>query len=91
MYIDHNSHIALWLTMMQGQQLLTLHWRRFSRWGREYFTFPFASKGSQYFGYDYLQPVTPQITQDTQPIMIDALLMLVFKIGQGEYCNLFSL
>jgi len=29
MYIDYNRHIALWLTMMEGQQTLTLCWRAF--------------------------------------------------------------
>ena len=29
------------------------------------FTFFFVYKSNQYFIYDYLQPITPQITQDT--------------------------
>jgi len=59
MYIDHNSHIALWLTMMDCQQSLILCWRSFSRWGRERLTYSVACKGCQYFVYDYLQPVIP--------------------------------
>jgi len=51
MYIDNNRHIALWLTMMEGQQSLTLcpraFWREFWRWGRKRFTFIFAYNGSQ--------------------------------------------
>jgi len=91
MYIDHNGHIALWLTMMEGQQSLTLHWQTFSRWGRERFTCSFAYKGSQYFVYDYLQPVAPHITQNIQLTIVDALLTLIFKMGQAGYRNLFYL
>jgi len=47
MYIDNNRHIVLWLTMIEGQQLLTLCWRSFWRWGSKRFTFTFAYKGSQ--------------------------------------------
>jgi hypothetical protein len=50
---------------MEVQQSLTHYGRSFSSWGREHFTFPFAYKGSQYMFYDYVQPVTPLITQDT--------------------------
>jgi len=42
MYIDNNGHLPLWLTMMHGQQLLTLHWCSFSWWGREHVAFSFA-------------------------------------------------
>jgi hypothetical protein len=47
MYRENNRHIALWLTMMEGQQSLTLCWRAFWRWGRKRFTFIFAYTGSQ--------------------------------------------
>jgi len=59
------------------QELLTLRWHPFSRWGRECFTFSFASKGSQYFVYNYWQPLDPQITQDTWPRIVDAPLKLI--------------
>jgi len=71
MYIDHNSHISLWLGMMEGQESWTLCWHSFSRWGRESFALSFAYKGSQYSVYDNLQPVTPQISQDTWPTFVD--------------------
>ena len=82
MYIDHSGQIMLWLTIMESQQSLPLCWCSFSRWGRECFTFYFDYKGSQYFIYDNLQPVTPQITQDTQLTIVDALLMFICKVGQ---------
>jgi len=68
---------------MDGQQSLTLCWRSFSWWGREHFTLSFAYKGSQYLVYDYLQPITPQITQDTCPWIVDAPLTLISMMGQG--------
>jgi len=71
MYIDNNGHITLWLTMIQRQQSLTLHWHSFSRWGREHVTVSFSYKGSQYFVYDCLQRVASRITHDTPPTMVD--------------------
>jgi len=91
MYIDHNSHIVLWLTMMEGQQSLKLHWQSFSRWGEEHDVFSFSYNGSQYIVYDCLQPVALQITQDTQPTIVGALLTLIFKIGQGGYRSVLCL
>ena len=91
MNIDHNGHIALWLTMKEGQHSLTLHWRSFSTWGKEHFTSSFSYKGSLYFVHDCLQPVTPQITEDTWPTIVDAQFTLIFMMGQGGYHNLFYL
>ena len=84
MHIEHNGHIAQWFTMMEGQQLLTLRGRWFSRWGRERFTFSFAYQGSQYSVYDYMEPVTLQITQDTWPTIMGALLTLIFHDWAGS-------
>jgi len=91
MYRDPDGHIALWLTMMEDQQLLMLRWQSFSKWGKEHFTFSFSYKGGQYFVYDCLQPVTPQITQDTRPTIVDALLRLILNMAQGGYRDLFYL
>jgi len=91
MYIDREGHIPLWLTMMDGQQSLTLNWRSFSRWGREHFSFSCSCKDGQYFVSDCLHPLIPQITQDTRPTFVDPPLTLNSKMGQHGYCNLFYL
>jgi hypothetical protein len=88
MYIDNNRHTALWLTMMEGQQSLTLCWRWFWRWGRKHFTFTFAYEGSQKSVYDNVQPIAPQITHDSRPIIIETPLTLIFMMGQGGSCKL---
>jgi len=87
MGIDHNGRIAQWLTMMEGQQSLTLHWCSLSRWGRERFTSSFAYQGSQYSVDDYMQPVALQITEGIQPTIFDTLLTLIFIMRQEGYCN----
>jgi len=69
--------------MIEAQQSFTLIWCSFSSWGRVRFTFCFSYKGTQYFVYDCLQPVAPQITQDTRPTIVDALLTLILMMGQG--------
>jgi hypothetical protein len=91
MYIDHNGHIALRVTIMKGQQSLTLRRHSFSSWGREHFTFSCAYQRSQYSVYEYLQPVIPQITNDTGPTIVNAALTLIFMMVQGRYDNLFCL
>ena len=91
MYIDHNGHMAQWLTMMEGQQSLTLHWRSFSRWGSENSAIRFGYKGGQWFIYDCLQHIGSVITPNTWPIIIDTPLTLIFRMGQGGYHNLFCL
>ena len=59
--------------------------------GQGAFHFLFAYQGSQYSLYDYIQPITLQITQDTPPIIVDTLLTLIVMIRQGGYRNLFCL
>jgi hypothetical protein len=76
---------------MEDQQSLTLRWRSFSWWGREHLTLPFAYEGSQYFIYDYVQPITHKITQDTWQRIVDAPLTLIFIMGQGVCHFLFWL
>jgi hypothetical protein len=68
-----------------------LCWRSFSWWGREGIANCFAYRGSQKFLYDWLQPIGDVISQDTWPKIVDALLMLIFIMGQGGYCCLFGL
>jgi len=79
------------LPKIHDQESWTLRWHSFSRWGREHLTFCFAYKGSQYFVYDYWQPIAPQITQDTWRRIVDALLMLISMMGQGAFHVLFCL
>ena len=76
--------------MMDGQQSLTLHWRSFSRWGGESYTFAFAYKGSKYYVDEYVVSIAPQITEDTWQTFIDALLTPFLKMGQGGYCNRYA-
>jgi len=89
-YIDNTDYIALWSTMMQGEQSLTFCWCLFSRWGREHVTLSFSNTRSQYVVYDCLQPVATYITQETWPMIVDAPVTLIFKMMQGGYCNPFS-
>jgi len=91
MNIDRNGHIVLCLTVMEGQESLTLRWETFSRWGIERFSFSFAYKGSQWFVYDCLQRVARHITQDTRPTIVDAPFTLIFKMGKRVFLFLFCL
>jgi len=67
------------------QESLTLHWPSFSCWGREPFTVSFAYQGSEYFVYDYLQPIAHKITQDTWPTISDAPLPLILRRVYPQY------
>jgi hypothetical protein len=79
------------LSKIYNQQLLTLCWHLFSIWGREGIAISLAHKGAQSCQYDSLQPICSVITHNTWPIIIDTLLMLILKLGQGRYCHLFCL
>jgi len=89
--MDACDQEPLILPQMQNQKSLTLHWRSSSEWGREHVTMFLAYKGSQYLVYDYLQPVAPQITQDTLPTIIDAPFTLIFKMAHGVFHFVFWL
>jgi len=79
------------LPMIHDQQLLTLRWRSFSWWGREGIAICFPYKGSQGFLYDWLQLIGGVISQNAWPKIVHAPLTLILTMGQGGYCNLFSL
>jgi len=49
----------------------------------------FSDKCGEYFVYDCLKPVAPQITPDTWTTIVDALLKLIFMMGQVGYRYLF--
>jgi len=82
-YMNFCRNGALRLPKLHDQSSFTLHWRTFSGWGMERVTVVFAFKGGQYLIYGCLQPVTTYITLDAKPKIIDAALMLIFRIGQG--------
>jgi hypothetical protein len=42
----------------------------------------FDLEGSQYFIYEWLQPISTEVTQDAHPKIIDVLMKLIFRIGQ---------
>ena len=75
--------------MVSSQTLLMLGWRSCSWWGRQRVASSVAYNGGQYPIYDCLQPIATQITRDARPTIVDALLMLIFRMGQGACCSLF--
>jgi len=83
--IDTCDQVPLMLWKMQDQKLWTLPWCSFSRWGRERFAFSYNFKGCLYFVYDSVQPVAPQITQNTLLTIVDASLMSIFRIWHGTH------
>jgi len=90
-YMTDCNLSAVWLPRTHDQTSLMLGWRSFSRWGREGIAICSAYKGSEKFLYDCPQPIRSVITQDAAPKIIDALLMLMFKMEQGGYCNPYCL
>jgi len=83
--IDHIHPITLYLTIMEGQQLLTLHRHSFSRLGMEHSTFSVSCIGTQYFVYDYGQSITLKIAQATWPKTVDTWLTFIFMIRQVPF------
>ena len=64
--------------MIQHQQPLMLCWCSFSEGGSNRNIYIFADKGCQYAAYNIVQQFTPQITNDAQPEIVNALLTLIF-------------
>jgi len=88
-YIDVCNHSPIGLPKMQDQKSLTLRWRSFSEWVRECVTFSFAYKSSLYLIYERLHPIATQITQGARPKIIESLLTLIFRMGQGAVFTCF--
>jgi len=79
----HNKEqITFQLPDIQDQKLLTIHWHSFSRSAREHVAFSLAYNGGQY-STDVLQRLNhSSITCLTGLKMVDALLTLIFRMGQ---------
>jgi len=56
--MDSSDHVTIQLLYLQVWKSLTLHWRSFPQWGREPDTIIFDLEGSQYFVYEWLQPIS---------------------------------
>jgi hypothetical protein len=83
------NQVPLRLPTMQQVKSLMLHWLSFSRWGREWVSYFFGYKGSQYLVLAYLQPITTQIAQDVKPQFVDAALMHIARMGQRPCLSIF--
>jgi len=82
-YLDVCDHSPIRSPKMQDQKSLTLRWRSFSEWGRECVTSSLAYRGSRYIIYERLYLIATQITQGARPKIIDSLLTVIFRMGQG--------
>ena len=80
--------VAFVLPDIQDQKSLTLRWRSFSTWGRERVAFFLPYMGCQNFYYVYSLPKCVFITRLTGPKIVDTLLTLILKMGQGACCIL---
>jgi len=90
-YINSCHQATLRFPKLQDQKSLLLHWRSFSRWGREWVTVVSSSNGGQYLNDGCLQPVATLITHDEMWYIIDTALMHIFRMGQGAYRCCFCL
>jgi len=87
--IEVCNHAPLILPKMQDLTSLTLIWCSFSRLGREHVTPALAYNGGQSLNYDYLQTMPALITQDVRPKQVDTPLMLISRMGQGAFVNMY--
>jgi len=73
---------AIWLSKMQDQNLLTLHWWTFVGDSSNIVTSIFAHKRSQYCDYGVMPLHSPVIMQDARTKRVNALLTLISRMGQ---------
>jgi len=59
--------------------------------GQGHVAFSLSYQGSQYIIYDSSQPFATLITYDAKPEIVDALLTLIFMMGQRACRYLFVL
>jgi len=78
-----------WLRNMQVRELLTLRWRSFSGYHREYFAVYFASKGCHYRINGCLLPFGTYLTQDAKLKIIDASFTLMLRMGRWSCYYIF--
>jgi hypothetical protein len=86
-----NGRIAHWITTMQGQKSEMLRWHSFWCSGRKRVAVFLAYKCGEYFQYASKWPSLWLITWITRPEIVDSLVTLNFRIGQGAYWVLFWL
>jgi hypothetical protein len=65
-------------------------WHLFSWWASKHFTFSFGFKTTQYFIYNYMQPIALQINQDTGLRFIHTPLTLIVMMWQGAFYIVFG-
>jgi len=71
--------IALWLSKMQNQKLLMLHWRWFFGDGSDKVGSILAHIGGRYYHYGLTRLYCPVIIQNAKPKIFDAPLMFIFR------------
>jgi len=77
--------------MIEGPRSLTFHWCTYSWWGRERLAWFFAYEVWLHFHDVYSIPNHIVISWLTGPKIIEALLTIIFKMGQGVSCFVFWL
>ena len=82
-FMNGCNQFSLRSTLMQDQTLLTLVGCLVLEWCREPVAFSFAYNCGLYLMYECLHPIATQFTQDARPTIIDGLLTLIFRMGQG--------
>jgi len=85
--MQNSEQITFEIPYLQDQKSLTLHWRSF--WGdcSDVVASIFASKGGQCIDCGLISLHTPWISPDAMARMVDALLMLILRMGQ-QACHL---
>ena len=71
--------VALRMSKMQHEKLLTLCWRSLVGGGNDIVTSNFAHTGSQYIDYGLMSMHSTLSVHDEKPKIIDASLTLIFR------------
>jgi len=90
-YTCSNSYITLWLSMMHGQEFLTLYWPSYSQGSRDVCASVPAHKCDQLFHYTSGWPILILTPWLTQTYIVDAHLTLSFRLGHRVSRILFCL
>jgi len=79
MILDWCSCIAHWLSKMQDQKSLTLHWSSFLEGGSDIVSTISANKFGEHVDYSLTSLHISLIMDDARIKIVDTLLMLIFR------------
>jgi hypothetical protein len=83
------NQLPCWLRKIHSNKWSMFNSRSFSEWGSDHIVHCFTKEGCQHVCYGKQRPGHVSITIHTRLKIVDAVLKLIFRMGQWPCCSLF--